>query len=117
MFAPSGALSPANPFCLSLLAPAQLHNVLSCKPQVAQAMSTAETALASVKSLLSKVMTEAEGYPDLIRAYYSCETGQTDPLVQVGALLLRSASLASMRAALGQVERSLRAGSLHVCMY
>jgi hypothetical protein len=51
-------------------------------------MSTAETALATVKSLLSKVMTEAEGYPDLIRAYYSCETGQTDPLVQVVVLLL-----------------------------
>jgi hypothetical protein len=49
------------------------------------AISNAETALAQVKTVLSKVLTECEGYPDLIRAQYSSETGQTNPLMQVCA--------------------------------
>jgi hypothetical protein len=60
---------------------------------VALAIGSAETALANVKSALSRVITEAEGYPDLIRAYHSSETGQSNPMVQVRAGWCRAMQL------------------------
>jgi hypothetical protein len=65
-----------------------------CKPsQVAVAMNSAETTLANVKAALSRVLTEAEGYPDLIRAYHNTETGQANPLVQVCAGWVQGATV------------------------
>lgn len=51
--------------------------------QVNAAVVNAETALANVKVALNKAVNEAEGFSDLIRASYSCESAQTDSLLQV----------------------------------
>lgn len=55
--------------------------------QVNAAVVNAEAALANVKVALNQAVNEADGFSDLIRASYSCESAQTDSLLQALTLL------------------------------